>query len=148
MATKTIVQLTDDLDPSVEATDTIRFALDNTDYEIDLSNDHINQLRSALDPYLKHARKVGGGRRGRAAAPLPALRRPPSGPRPGTEVGGRQRSRAEHQGPHRRQRARCLRRQGRRCPPSRYRAGEAVPGTSAGPDKGVLVPLTVEAVHR
>src|SRR5829696_3578929 len=70
MATKTIVQLTDDLDPSVEATDTIRFALDNTDYEIDLSNDHINQLRSALDPYLKHARKVGGGRRGRAAAPF------------------------------------------------------------------------------
>jgi hypothetical protein len=68
MATKTIVQLTDDLDPSVEATDTIRFALDNTDYEIDLSDDHINQLRSALDPYLKHARKVGGGRRGRAAA--------------------------------------------------------------------------------
>ena len=65
MATKTLVQLTDDLDPSREATDTIRFALDRTEYEIDLSDDHINQLRSTFDKYIQHARKVGG-RRGSA----------------------------------------------------------------------------------
>jgi hypothetical protein len=66
MATKTLVQLTDDLDPSLEATDTIRFALDNREYEIDLSDQHINELRSTFDRYLKAARKVGG-RRGSAA---------------------------------------------------------------------------------
>lgn len=67
MATKTLVQLTDDLDPSLEATDTVRFALDNTAYEIDLSDNHINELRSAFDKYIQHARKVGG-RRGSAPA--------------------------------------------------------------------------------
>ena len=63
---KTIVHLTDDLDPSLEATDTIRFAFNNTEYEIDLSDKHIDELRSTLDPYLKAARKVGG-RRGSGA---------------------------------------------------------------------------------
>jgi hypothetical protein len=65
MATKTIVQLSDDLNPSLDATDTIRFALDNTQYEIDLSDNHINELRSAFNKYIQHARKVGG-RRGSA----------------------------------------------------------------------------------
>ena len=68
MATKSLVQLTDDLDPSLEATDTVRFALDNTEYEIDLSEEHINNLRSAFDKYIQHARKVGGRRRSAAAA--------------------------------------------------------------------------------
>jgi hypothetical protein len=68
MATKTLVQLTDDLDPSLEATDTVRFALDNTEYEIDLSEEHINNLRSAFDKYIQHARKVGGRRRSAASA--------------------------------------------------------------------------------
>lgn len=68
MATKTVVQRTDDLDPSLEATDTIRFAFGNTEYEIDLSDDHVDQLRSALDKYIQHARKVGGRRGGAAAA--------------------------------------------------------------------------------
>lgn len=68
---KTIVRLTDDLDPSLEATDTIRFAFDNTEYEIDLSDRHSNELRSALDKYIRHARKVGG-RRGSAPAAKPA----------------------------------------------------------------------------
>jgi hypothetical protein len=65
---KTIVQLTDDLDPSLEATDTIRFALDKAEYEIDLSDEHINELRSTFARYIDRARKVGGRRRG--AAPL------------------------------------------------------------------------------
>ena len=67
MATKTLVQLTDDLDPSLEASDTVRFALDNAEYEIDLSDNHINELRSAFDRYIQHARKVGG-RRGSAVS--------------------------------------------------------------------------------
>jgi hypothetical protein len=67
MATKTVVQLTDDLDSSLEATETIRFALGNAEYEIDLSDKHIDDLRSAFDKYIPHARKVGG-RRGPGAA--------------------------------------------------------------------------------
>ena len=67
---KTIVQLTDDLDPSLEATHTIVFGLDNTTFEIDLAEKHIDELRSALDKYIQHARKVGG-RRG-SAGPAPA----------------------------------------------------------------------------
>jgi hypothetical protein len=72
---KTIVQLTDDLDPSLEASDTIRFAVDNTEYEIDLSDEHINELRSTFDKYIQHARKVGG-RRGSAPSsqPVPGRR--------------------------------------------------------------------------
>jgi hypothetical protein len=70
MATKTLVQLTDDLDPSLEATDTVRFALDNVEYEIDLSDKHINELRSTLDKYIPHARKIGG-RRGSAGPARP-----------------------------------------------------------------------------
>jgi hypothetical protein len=63
---RTIVRLTDDLDPSLEATDTITFALDGTQYEIDLADKNVDELRSAFQRYIEHARKVGG-RRGSAA---------------------------------------------------------------------------------
>ena len=69
MATKMTVLLIDDLDPSLEATDTIRFALDNTHYEIDLSDEHINELRSIFARYIDGARKVGGRRGGTAPSP-------------------------------------------------------------------------------
>jgi hypothetical protein len=68
---KTIVQLTDDLDPSLEASDTIRFAVDKAEYEIDLSDEHINELRSTFDKYIQHARKVSA-RRGSAPSSQPA----------------------------------------------------------------------------
>ncbi len=76
MVTKTLVQLTDDLDPSLEATETIRFAFGNTEYEIDLSDDHINELRSALDKYMQRARRVGGQRGSAASARQSSGRRP------------------------------------------------------------------------
>jgi hypothetical protein len=50
---KTIVHFTDDLDQSLQATDTIRFAFNNTEYEIDLADQHITELRSTLDPYVR-----------------------------------------------------------------------------------------------
>jgi hypothetical protein len=68
VATKTMVLVTDDLDPSLEATDTVRFALDNTQYEIDLSEKHSNELRSAVEKYVRRARTVGGQRGSRLAA--------------------------------------------------------------------------------
>jgi len=69
MATRTLVQVTDDLDPSLEATETVRFALDNTEYEIDLSDEHTNELRTAFERYIQRARRVRGGRQRAAASP-------------------------------------------------------------------------------
>ena len=68
MATKTTVLLIDDLDSSLEATETVRFALDNTQYEVDLSDEHIKELRSTFDQYIQHARRVGGQRGSRVSA--------------------------------------------------------------------------------
>jgi hypothetical protein len=66
----------DDIDGG-EATGTVHFALDGTEYEIDLNAEHSEALRSALGKYVPHARKVSGtarrgGRgagRGRGASP-------------------------------------------------------------------------------
>lgn len=52
----------DDIDGG-EAAGTVRFALDGVDYEIDLSSEHTNELHSALDKYIGHARRVAGARR-------------------------------------------------------------------------------------
>jgi hypothetical protein len=49
----------DDIDGGA-AEGTVRFALDGTDYEIDLSGKHSDELRDALRKYVEHARKVGG----------------------------------------------------------------------------------------
>lgn len=61
----------DDIDGD-EAAGTVRFALDGTEYEIDLSTEHADELHTALGKYIGHARKTGGtpGRspRGRRAA--------------------------------------------------------------------------------
>ncbi len=52
----------DDLDGS-EAEGTVRFALDGAAYEIDLNAQHAQALRDALAPYVKAARRAGGGAR-------------------------------------------------------------------------------------
>ena len=39
--------LTDDLDPELEATETIAFSLDGATYEIDLNDEHSSQMRDA-----------------------------------------------------------------------------------------------------
>jgi hypothetical protein len=58
MATRTLVKLLDDLDGS-EATETIKFGLDGTDYEIDLNDTNAGKLRSALQRYAGSARRIG-----------------------------------------------------------------------------------------
>ncbi len=62
MAQKIQTLFIDDLDGS-EADGTIRFGLDGTDYEIDLSVAHSEELHKALAPYVAHARKASGARR-------------------------------------------------------------------------------------
>lgn len=70
MARRVVVQLVDDLDGSeiVEGEGgTMTFALDQVSYEIDLSAQHGDELRAALQPYIEGARKVRTTRRRRRA---------------------------------------------------------------------------------
>jgi hypothetical protein len=64
VASRTIVEVTDDLDGS-KADETIQFTIDGTSFEIDLSTAHAKALRNALEPYMKAGRKTGGRRDGR-----------------------------------------------------------------------------------
>jgi len=63
MAQRTSIRLFDDLD-NIEIVDdggeTVNFAIHGRRYEIDLTRDHANEMRSALDRYVRAARKVGG----------------------------------------------------------------------------------------
>jgi len=61
MAKQTRVILIDDLDGS-EASESLRFALDGIEYELDLSEDNAQALRGSLERYIKAARRVGGRR--------------------------------------------------------------------------------------
>lgn len=74
MAQKHIVQLIDDLDQGV-AEETVSFALDGSNYEIDLSAKNAAKLRDSLAQYVANARRASRGvrpaagpaRRGRPA---------------------------------------------------------------------------------
>ena len=69
MAQRVNVVLVDDIDGS-DAAETISFALDGVDYEIDLSEKHANELRKAFSLYVGHGRRTGGRRRsGRRSTP-------------------------------------------------------------------------------
>ncbi|GAA4034551.1 Lsr2 family protein [Arthrobacter methylotrophus] len=65
MAQKTVVELIDDLDGST-ANQTLTFSLDGVDYEIDLNENHAENLRSGLGGFLEKARRTGGRKRGMA----------------------------------------------------------------------------------
>ena len=70
MAQKVTVVLEDDLTGG-PAEQTVRFAFDGTDYEIDLNAKNAAAFGKQLAPYLEHARRVGRGpsrRPGRTAA--------------------------------------------------------------------------------
>jgi Lsr2 len=54
----------DDFDGS-EAASTVRFALDGTEYEIDLNAEHAQALRDALARYVQAARRATSGARDR-----------------------------------------------------------------------------------
>jgi hypothetical protein len=67
MAQRIQTLLIDDLDGG-EADSTVRFGLDGTEYEIDLSAAHDDELRKALQRFLAHARRTGGPARTAARA--------------------------------------------------------------------------------
>ena len=62
MAQKVTVVLEDDLTGG-PAEQTIRFAFEGTDYEIDLNTEHAQALRDALARYVSAGRRAAGGTR-------------------------------------------------------------------------------------
>ena len=63
MARKVQVILSDDLDENLPADETVSFALDGVNYEIDLAEKNATELRDAFSRYVQSARKVGRGTR-------------------------------------------------------------------------------------
>ena len=64
--------LVDDLDGGAADT-TIRFGLDGSDYEIDLSEEHADSFRDSVQVFIEAARKAGtGARSGRGNRKRPA----------------------------------------------------------------------------
>ena len=72
MAQKVIVALEDDLDGG-PADETVRFGLDGTAFEIDLSSKNARAFRKQLAPFIEHARKAVRGA-ARRATRTPACR--------------------------------------------------------------------------
>ncbi|HLI01891.1 MAG TPA: Lsr2 family protein [Acidimicrobiales bacterium] len=66
MATQTVTRLVDDLD-GTEAVASVTFSFRGSRYEIDLNEDHIDELEQAIEPFIQYARPVGTG--GPAEAP-------------------------------------------------------------------------------
>jgi hypothetical protein len=60
MAKQVITKLVDDLDGG-KAEETIRFGLEGTEYQIDLSGKNGLKLRKTLEPYVNAATKLGRG---------------------------------------------------------------------------------------
>jgi len=76
MAQREQVDLISDLD-GTQADVTVRFGLDGTDYEIDLSAEQAGEMREALAPYTEAAsrkRKVPGQKKRSRGAEPPELR--------------------------------------------------------------------------
>ncbi|WP_026373880.1 histone-like nucleoid-structuring protein Lsr2 [Agrococcus lahaulensis] len=70
MAKQTFTKLVDDFtgEPIEDGTGrTVRFGFDGAEYEIDLSNDNIEELSSTLERYVRASRRVSGRSRGRSS---------------------------------------------------------------------------------
>ena len=59
MAQRTILELVDDLDGG-KADETVTFALDGVEFEIDLSAENAGRLRDVFAEFVGHARRTGG----------------------------------------------------------------------------------------
>ncbi|WP_405495764.1 Lsr2 family protein [Nocardia sp. NBC_00511] len=68
MARKVIVEMVDDFDGESIAEETVLFAVDGVDYEIDLSALNAAALRGQFERWTAHASKVGRTTKGKAAA--------------------------------------------------------------------------------
>ena len=66
MAQRVQIILEDDYDGG-EADETVSFAIDGAEYELDLSSENAAKLRDELAVWIGHARKTGGRRKRTAA---------------------------------------------------------------------------------
>lgn len=71
MAQRTVVELLDDIDGR-PADETVAFAIDGITYEIDLSAQNADQLRTSVAPYVEKARKAGTVRSARKGKGTPS----------------------------------------------------------------------------
>jgi hypothetical protein len=67
MATRIVTEFTC-RHPRLRRTQTIRFAIDGTNNEIDLSDHNANRFRNNVAEFVRHARKVSGPRGRKPAA--------------------------------------------------------------------------------
>jgi hypothetical protein len=74
--------LIDDIDQS-KASETVRFGVDGTAYEIDLSAKHASELRSVVGRYVSAARRIRP-----AASGAPQPRQPQTRTKPDTQPAG------------------------------------------------------------
>ncbi|HIZ34278.1 MAG TPA: Lsr2 family protein [Candidatus Ruania gallistercoris] len=70
MATKTVVDLSDDLD-GTPAQHTVRFALEDSVYEIDLNSANRDKLVAAMAPFAAAGRRVNAAGTGATGAATP-----------------------------------------------------------------------------
>ncbi|MFC9557360.1 Lsr2 family protein [Rhodococcus sp. NPDC056960] len=79
MARKVVVELVDDIDGTAFGDDgeSIHYAVDGVEYEIDLKAEHAKELREIFEYYIQHSTRVGGRkhRADRSANPTTAKRR-------------------------------------------------------------------------
>ncbi|UGT62857.1 histone-like nucleoid-structuring protein Lsr2 [Nocardia asteroides] len=68
MARKVIVEMVDDFDGKSTAEETVFFALDGAQFEMDLSTDNAKQLRAFFEQWTPHARKVGRAPKSKSVA--------------------------------------------------------------------------------
>lgn len=62
MAQRTVIVLTDDVDGG-EASETVAFGLDGSDYEIDVNDKHARELRDDIGKWVEYARRSKGGKK-------------------------------------------------------------------------------------
>lgn len=79
MAKQVITNLVDDLDGGV-AHETVRFSLDGTEYEIDLSTKNAKRLRASLTEYVNVGSRVPSRPPSQGGRSRPGQRRPASPP--------------------------------------------------------------------
>jgi Lsr2 len=78
MAQRINVVLVDDID-GTDAAETVAFSLDGVDYEIDLHEQHAEQLREAFSLFIGHGRRTGGRRRSGRRSSASATAAPSAG---------------------------------------------------------------------
>ncbi|MFC9839680.1 Lsr2 family protein [Rhodococcus sp. NPDC127530] len=81
MARKVVVELTDDIDGTMfgEDGETISYAVDGVEYQIDLKDEHAKELRETFEYYIAHSTRLGGRKHRADRQVNPAAAKRPSG---------------------------------------------------------------------